>query len=262
MLTPQSLRPLTAACLSNLDGINHGFFTRAGGVSTGIYAGLNCGFGSNDDQMFVAENRARVASHLDPASTAVLTVHQVHSALAVQVSGHIPRNDLPKADAAVTATPGLVLGALAADCTPVLFADPVARVIAAAHAGWRGATGGILEATVDAMEALGARRENIRACVGPCINQASYEVGADFEQILVARDSANTAFFARFGANPKPHFDLPGFVLSRLEAACLGAVERQSPCTYKNESEFFSYRRATHRKETDYGRQISAIVLA
>ncbi len=255
------LKPLTAACLSDLSGMRHGFFTRAGGVSMGLYAGLNCGFGSNDDQALVAENRTRAARTLDPQSSSVLTVHQVHSALAVHVTGHIPRNDLPKADAAVTATPGLVIGALAADCAPVLFADPSAGVIGAAHAGWRGATGGIVEATVAAMERLGAHRADIRACVGPCINQMSYEVGTDFEEALVARDSANTAFFARLGRNPKPHFDLPGFVMSRLEAAGLGAIERQAPCTYANESEFFSFRRMTHRKDGDYGRQISAIVL-
>ena len=255
------LTPLTAACLTDLPGIRHGFFTREGGVSTGIYAGLNCGFGSNDDPALVGENRVRVASHLGSTVPAVLTLHQVHSAIAIAVDEHIPRLELPKADAAVTATRGLVIGALAADCAPVLFADPQAEVIGAAHAGWRGAAGGVVEATVAAMVRLGARREHIRASVGPCINQASYEVGRDFEADLVARDPANTAFFARLGTNPRPHFDLPGFVEAQLQRARIGAVERQTPCTYQNESLFFSFRRTTHRKQGDYGRQISAIVL-
>ena len=255
------LAPLTAACLADLPGIRHGFFTRDGGVSTGIYAGLNCGFGSNDDPALVGENRARVAGHLGSPVPAVLTLHQVHSAIAVTVDEHIPRLELPKADGAVTATRGLVIGALAADCAPVLFADPVAHVIGVAHAGWRGAVGGVVEATVAAMVRLGARREHIRASVGPCINQASYEVGRDFEADLVARDTANTAFFTRIGTNPRPHFDLPGFVEAQLRRARIGTIERVSPCTYENESLFFSFRRTTHRKQADYGRQISAIVL-
>ena len=255
------LAPLTAACLADLPGMRHGFFTRDGGVSTGIYAGLNCGFGSNDDPALVGENRARVAGHLGSPVPAVLTLHQVHSAIAVTVDEHIPRLELPKADGAVTATRGLVIGALAADCAPVLFADPEAQVIGAAHAGWRGAAGGVVEATVAAMVRLGARREHIRASVGPCINQASYEVGRDFEADLVARDTANTAFFTRIGTNPRPHFDLPGFVEAQLRRARIGTVERVSPCTYENESLFFSFRRTTHRKQADYGRQISAIVL-
>ncbi len=256
------LKPLTAACLTGLPGIRHGFFTREGGISGGIYAGLNCGFGSNDDPVHVAENRSRVARHLGGAQPGVLTVHQVHSASAVIANGDIPRAELPKADALVTLTRGLVIGALAADCAPVLFADPMAGVIAAAHAGWRGAVGGILEATVAAMEKLGARRDNIRAAVGPCINQANYEVGPDFEADLVARNSRNTQFFARIGTNPRPHFDLPGFVAAQLALARVGVIERQTPCTYADESLFYSFRRTTHRKQADYGRQISAIVLA
>jgi polyphenol oxidase len=256
------LKPLTAACLTGLPDIRHGFFTREGGVSTGIYAGLNCGFGSNDDPVNVAENRSRVARHLSDTAQTVLTVHQVHSATAVIAERDIARTELPKADALVTAARGLVIGALAADCAPVLFADPDARVIAAAHAGWRGAVGGILEATVAGMEKLGARRERIRAAVGPCINQASYEVGPDFEADLVARNSRNTQFFARMGTNPRPHFDLPAFVAAQLALARVGVIERQSPCTYANESLFYSFRRTTHRKQADYGRQISAIVLA
>ena len=261
-LATADLKPLTATCLSGLPGIHHGYFTREGGVSGGIYAGLNCGFGSNDEPAHVAENRGRVARHLSSNARTILTVHQIHSSICVTVEGDIARAELPKADGLVTRTPGLVIGALAADCAPVLFADPEARIIGAAHAGWRGAVGGILEATIAAMEKLGARRESIHAAIGPCISQANYEVGPEFEADLVARDPRNTAFFARIGVNPRPHFDLPGFVATQLTRARLAKVERQTPCTYANESLLFSYRRATHRKQSDYGRQISAIVLA
>jgi polyphenol oxidase len=252
------LAPLMAECLSGLPGISHGFFTRAGGVSTGIYAGLNCGLGSNDVAALVLENRRRVADHLYAGASEVLTVHQIHSANAVVLDRPIARADLPKADAAVTRIPGLVLGTLAADCAPVLFADPVAGVIGAAHAGWRGAVSGIIESTIAAMETLGATRANIRACVGPCINQHSYEVGETFRAHLTAHDQA---FLAPMGANLTLHFDLPRFVQARLMQAGIAISERQTPCTYDNESLFYSFRRTTHRKEPDYGRQISAIVL-
>jgi polyphenol oxidase len=257
MTDERALAPLSAICLSGLPGISHGFFTRAGGVSTGIYAGMNCGLGSHDDPALVLENRRRVADYLCGASE-VLTVHQIHSANAVVVDRPIARADLPKADAAVTATRGLVLGTLAADCAPVLFADPVAGVIAAAHAGWRGAVSGIVESTIAAMETLGATRANIRACVGPCINQLNYEVGEAFRAHLNADDQV---FLAPMGANQTVHFDLPGFVHARLVRAEIAQSERQTVCTYENESLFFSFRRTTHRKEADYGRQISAIVL-
>jgi polyphenol oxidase len=258
MINQRNLAPLTANCLSGLPGIHHGFFTRVGGVSTGIYAGLNCGLGSNDDPALVLENRRRVANHLYAGASEVLTLHQIHSANAVVVDRPVARADLPKADAAVTRTRGLVLGTLAADCAPVLFADPVAGVIAAAHAGWRGAVGGIIESTITTMETLGATRAHIRACVGPCINQHSYEVGEDFRAHLLTDDQA---FLASMGANQTVHFDLPGFVLARLMRAGIANSERQSPCTYDNESLFFSFRRTSHRNEADYGRQISAIVL-
>ena len=254
------LEPIIAECLTGA-GVRHGFFTREGGVSAGIYAGLNCGFGSSDAHESVAENRRRVAACLMPSASSVLTVHQVHSALAVVVERDIARGDLPKVDGLVTKTRGLVIGALAADCAPVLFADHEAGVIGAAHAGWRGAVGGIVEATVAAMESIGARRERIAACVGPCINQRNYEVGEGFKADLVARDPANAVYFVDAGASLLPHFDLPGFVAAQLEKARVGTIERQTPCTYENESLFFSFRRTTHRKESDYGRQISAIVL-
>lgn len=260
-------RPITASNLTALPGIRHGFFTRDGGVSTGIYASLNCGLGSSDDRDAVLENRARVARHLGSPRGEVVTVHQCHSAVAVVVEGPLPRDGLPKADAIVTRTPGLVIGALAADCTPVLFADPHARVVAAAHAGWRGAVDGVLEATIATMLSQGAERRRIQAAIGPCINQAAYEVGAEFEADFVARDPANTRFFARSTPEARPHFDLPGYVAARLSAAGLASVELRSECTRTTsnghgESKFFSYRGAQHRGEADYGRQISAIVVA
>ena len=255
------MEPITAECLQDMPGVRHGFFSRQGGVSGGIYASLNCGFGSSDDHASVAENRRRVAAHLMPAASTVLTVHQVHSAVAVVVDGDIARADLPKVDGLVTRTRGLVIGALAADCAPVLFADADAGVIGAAHAGWRGAVGGIVEATVSAMETIGANRANIRTCVGPCINQSNYEVGEAFMADVVTRDAAYAGFFARMGATDLPHFDLPGFVVRQLLQAQIGTIERQTPCTYENESLYFSFRRVTHREEPDYGRQISAIVL-
>ncbi len=254
---------LTARCLSGLAGIRHGFFTRAGGVSTGIYDSLNCGHGSDDAREAVTENRRRVAVALGQREAAqVLTLYQVHSATALVVDRALPREALPKADALVTRTRGLVVGALAADCTPVLFADPEAGVVAAAHAGWRGAFTGVLEATIATMEAEGARRASIRAAVGPCIGQDAYEVGPEFEAQFLAADPAYARFFRRASAEARPHFDLPGFVEARLQAAGLAAVERRSPCTFTNDSSFYSYRRTTRAKHPDYGRQISAIVLA
>ena len=254
-----------ADCLSDAaaaaSGIRHGFFTRQGGVSTGIYASLNCGLGSRDDTASVKINRGRVASALDHPGREVLTLYQVHSATALIVDAPFDGKP-PQADALVTNTPGVVIGALAADCTPVLFADPEARVVAAAHAGWRGAFGGVLEATIRAMEGLGAQPQRIRAAIGPCINQAAYEVGPEFEATFLEADPGNARFFERLGSGDRPYFDLPGFISARLSRAGLGMVEQKSSCTYENESLFFSYRRATHRKEPDYGRQISAIVLA
>lgn len=255
--------PLSAPSLAALPNIRHGFFTRHGGVSEGIYASLNCGHGSNDRTESVRENRRRVALALGQSSAdQVVTLYQVHSATALVVDRPLPRDALPKADALVTRTPGLVVGALAADCTPVLFADRQASVVAAAHAGWRGAFTGVLEATISAMEGLGATRAGICAAVGPSINQPAYEVGPEFEERFLAADPAFGRFFMRPTPESRPHFDLPGFVESRLQAARVGAVERCSPCTYAGDSRFFSYRRTTKAREPDYGRQISAIVLA
>jgi purine-nucleoside/S-methyl-5'-thioadenosine phosphorylase / adenosine deaminase len=254
--------PLAAENLKALSGIRHGFFTRQGGVSQGIYASLNCGLGSNDDTERVLENRRRVARHLGGNGEAVVTLYQEHGTTARDVTTIPPRDAPPHADAVVSATPGLVVGVLTADCTPVLFADADARVVAAAHAGWRGALGGIVESAIEEMERLGARRERISAAVGPCIGQAAYEVGPEFEAQFLSRNPEFGRFFARRNETARPHFDLPGFVTQRLNDARLGSVVNLATCTYENESLFFSYRRKTKLQEPDYGRQISAIVVA
>ena len=254
--------PLEAETLKALPGIRHGFFTRAGGVSQGVYASLNCGPGSNDASEHIVENRRRVGRHLSAASDGVVTVYQEHGTTALAVSGPVDRQALPHADAIVSKTPGLVIGVLTADCAPVLFADPEARVVAAAHAGWRGAVHGIIDSAVREMERLGAKRARIAAVVGPCINQEAYEVGPEFEAQFLSIDPASSRFFARSETGGRPHFDLPGFVAERLREAGIGSVARLTLCTYENESLFFSYRRKVHRNEADYGRQISAIVVA
>ncbi len=254
------LNPILSTSL-DVSGIRHGFFTREGGVSEGLYAGLNCGLGSKDETERVLENRARVARHLGGAKPEVLTVYQVHGDTAVRADGPIPRDALPKADAVVTTVPGLVIGVLTADCTPVLFADPQAKVVAAAHAGWRGAVSGIIESTIAEMEAAGARRDRIRVAIGPTISQAAYEVGPEFEAEVLALDAANRDFFMVPSPDAKAHFDLPGFAARRLGRLGLATVDPVAPCTYTNESLFFSFRRTTHRSEPDYGRQISAIVV-
>jgi purine-nucleoside/S-methyl-5'-thioadenosine phosphorylase / adenosine deaminase len=256
------LEPIEAVSLARLPGIRHGFFTRAGGTSRGIYASLNCGPGSADAPEQVAENRARVARHLAADHDDVVTLYQVHSATALSIDAPVSPSDRPKADAVVTRTPGLAIGVLTADCAPVLFADAQARVIAAAHAGWRGAVGGVLEATLAEMERQGGDRSRIHAAIGPAINQDSYEVGPEFEADLIKRCADNARFFARGGPSGRAHFDLPGYVENRLIAAGLREIERRTLCTYENESKLFSFRRSQHRAEVDYGRQISAIVVA
>ncbi len=253
------LKPLTADTLAALPGIAHGFFTRHGGVSQGDYASLNCGLGSKDDPAAVGENRARVATFLTACS--LITAHQVHSATAVIVERPWSVEERPRADAMVTAERGLALGVLTADCAPVLFADSQAGVIGAAHAGWRGAESGVLEATLAAMEKLGANRQHIQAAVGPCIGQPAYEVGWDFEQEFLRQDAENARFFVRQAPDARPHFDLAGYAAHRLAQAGVGSVPRPVPCTYARADDFFSYRRSQTRKEPDYGRQISAIVL-
>lgn len=251
------LSPLTTGTLHGTDMI-HGFFTRRGGVSAGIYDSLNCGPGSADDPAHIAENRTRVAQHLGIEPDRLLTLYQVHSSRAVTADAPWT-GDAPKADGIATATPGLAIGILTADCAPVLFADPEARVIGAAHAGWKGATSGILEATLDAMEKLGAARSRIAAAVGPAIAPASYEVKKDFIKAVSAADAEAGKFV--ISRDDGFRFDLPGYVKARLEGLGLAAVESSSLDTYADPERFFSYRRCVHAGKSDYGRQISAIAL-
>ena len=242
----------------SLDGTRHGFFTRKGGASSGVFAGLNCGAGSSDQTEIVAINRARVAQAMQVPPEALVSVHQVHSADVVTVTGPLS-GDKPRADAMVTDVPGLALAVLTADCQPVLLADAGAGVIGAAHAGWRGARDGVLEATVDAMIALGASRDGIRAVIGPSISQRAYEVGEEFLEDFLLDDPQNARFFAGGDGN-RPYFDLPGYGLHRLRAAGVQA-EWTRHCTYHDADRFYSYRRATHAREADYGRLVSVIRL-
>ena len=236
----------------------HGFFTRKGGASSGIFAGLNCGTGSSDQAEIVAINRARVAGAMGSDVDHLVTVHQVHSADVVAVNA--PLRDRPRADALVTATPGLVLAVLTADCQPVLFADARAGVIGAAHAGWKGAKDGVLEATLDAMEALGATRAGITAVVGPCISQTAYEVGQEFFEAFTDDTPDARRFFIN-GNGDRMLFDLPSYGLWRLRQAGVGHAEWTRHCTYRDPARFYSYRRTTHAGEADYGRLISVIRL-
>jgi len=241
-----------------LDGVAHGFFTRRGGASSGIFEGLNCGGGSSDQSEIVAMNRDRVADAMGVSPGRLVTVHQVHSAAAVTLDA--PPVDRPRADAIVTTAPGLAIAVLTADCQPVLFADREAGVVAAAHAGWRGALDGVLEATIEAMEEAGADRGNIRAVIGPSISQRAYEVGQEFFERFHDEDPTNGRFFVN-GVNGKFLFDLPGYGLARLRAAGVAEADWTRHCTYADPARFYSYRRATHKGEADYGRLISAIRL-
>lgn len=243
----------------NLGDVPHGFLGRRGGVSSGEMAGLNVGFGSGDDRTAIARNRQLAIAAVLPGAE-LATVHQVHSADAVMVDQPWPHDARPHADAMVTDRPGLLLGILTADCAPVLLADAEAGVVGAAHAGWRGALAGVTDATVAAVESLGAKRERIRAAVGPCIGNVSYEVDAKFRQGFLDDDAANARFFGD-GPAGKPHFDLGAYVAARLSDAGWGAVEALNLDTYADGERFFSYRRATHRGEADYGRQIALIAV-
>ena len=253
------ITPRLGSSLAMLPGVAHGFFTRAGGVSGGIYAHLNCGLGSKDDPAHVAVNRGRVAAHL--GASAIVTPYQVHGAAVIVAEKPWSRDDMPRCDAIVTRVPGLAIGVLTADCAPVLLAEPDARIVGAAHAGWRGAIEGVVEAAIDKMIALGARRERIAAAVGPCIGVAAYEVGPEFEARFVEHHPANTQFFERPVKGGKPHFDLSAYVVTRLRLARIARVDAIEACTFTNDSEFFSFRHAQAHKHADYGRQISAIVL-
>ncbi len=236
-----------------LGTVRHGFFTRKGGASSGIFQGLNCGPGSSDQAEVVAINQARVATAMDVAPDALVTLSQVHSPDVVTLDG-VPQGRLT-ADAMVTATPGIALGILTADCQPVLLADPAAGIVGAAHAGWRGAVAGVLESVVQAMRDLGA--SDIRAVIGPTISQRAYEVGPEMLDTFMAEDPDNSRFFAQ-GAGDRLMFDLPSFGLSRLRAAGVQA-EWTSHCTYSDAARFFSFRRTTHAGDADYGRLISVI---
>ena len=238
--------------------VRHGFFTRKGGASSGIFAGLNCGTGSSDLAEVVAINRARVARAMEVEPDCLLGVHQVHSADVVTATGPLP--GAQRADALVTNVPGLALTVLTADCQPVLFADPVAQVVGAAHAGWRGAKDGVLEATVTAMEALGATRAGIRAVIGPTISQQAYEVGPEFFETFTDDDPATRRFFIG-GSGDRFLFDLPGYGLWRLRNFGVDQSEWTHHCTYRDADRFYSFRRTTHAGEADYGRLISAIRL-
>jgi hypothetical protein len=251
---------ITHPALAALPGVRHGFFTREGGVSAGIYASLNCGVGSNDRREHVFENRARVAAALATAPDKLATPYQIHSAEAVTVTEVWSPGKAPKADAVVTDRPDIALGVGSADCGPTLFADAEARVIAAAHSGWRGALAGILESTVVAMQRLGARRERIVAVLGPTISQPNYEVGPELKQRFVDAEPANGRFFVPATRPDHYLFDLPGFIVARLTGAGV-AAQSIGLCTYADADRFFSYRRATHRGEADYGRLLSAITL-
>ena len=248
ILTSDSLAPF-----------RHGFFTRKGGASSGVFEGLNCGTGSTDQSEIVEINRRRVAEAMEAPVDQLVTVYQVHSPDVVVVEEPLTA-DKPKADAMVTKTPGLILAILTADCQPVLFADPRAGVVGAAHAGWRGALDGVLEATIDSMEALGAKRANITAVIGPSISQRAYEVGPEFLDDFLADDLDNSRFFTA-GAGDRMMFDLPAYGLHRMRRAGIGAAEWTRHCTYSDPERFYSYRRTTHAKEADYGRLISTIRL-
>ena len=241
-----------------LSGTPHGFFTRAGGASSGVFTGLNCGYGSSDQHDIVSINRERVAGALDVPPDHLVGVHQIHSADAVTVTG--PLGAPIKADGLVTATPGLAISVLTADCQPVLFADRQAGVIGAAHAGWKGALDGVLESTVRKMEELGATRANIAAVIGPSISQRNYEVGPEFRDRFLDADATFGRFFAK-GRDDRLHFDLPAFGLHRLRTCGVGRASWTRHCTYDDPARFYSYRRTVHKKEADYGRLIAAIRL-
>lgn len=252
---------ITADALSTLPGIRHGFFTRQGGVSGGIYGSLNCGVGSNDERANVLENRARVTTALGLAAASLATPYQIHSAEAVIVDEAWLPGEGPKADAVVTARPGIVLGVGTADCGPILFADPEARIIGAAHAGWKGAFTGIIEATLAAMTSLGARPERVVAVLGPTISAAAYEVGPEFRARYVDVAAGNAAFFTPSATPDHHYFDLPAYIGMRLRDAGVGHAEDLALCTYGDPERFFSYRRTTHRGEPDYGRLLHAITI-
>ena len=252
---------LQSSMLAESPGVRHGFFTRQGGVSTGIYASLNCGPGSADQPESVAANREMAMAELGLPASALCTVYQVHGCDVVTLEAPLPAGERPKADGLVTATPGLALGILAADCSPLLFADTRAGVIGACHAGWRGALYDVAEATIAAMEKLGARRAAIVGAIGPTIAQRSYEVGPEFPGPFLAEDPANEKFFAASPRQRHFQFDLPGYIEAKLRRLKIGLVDNLRRDTFSDPDRFYSYRRTTHAQEPDYGRQLSTIAL-
>lgn len=252
---------LQAASLSRLPGIRHAFFTRDGGVSDGLYCSLNGGLGSNDAVHNVEENRARMAAALGVTRGHLVTAYQTHSSDVVVAEVAWTRESAPRADAVVTRVPGLAVAVTTADCGPILFADAKARVVAAAHAGWKGALGGVIEATVACMERLGGARWRIVAALGPMIRQPNYEVGPDFVAQFLAADPSNARFFASSARAGHALFDLPAYIAMRLATAGIEMVEDSGQCTYADPERFYSYRRSTHRAEPDYGRHINAIAI-
>ncbi|MDJ0514307.1 MAG: peptidoglycan editing factor PgeF [Methyloceanibacter sp.] len=260
MATDDKLR-LQAGNLAEIDGLHHGFFTRLGGVSEGIYESLNCGVGSRDIPGAVNENRTRIARLLGTEPGNLATPYQTHSNVAVVADETWKPDARPEADAVVTATPGIVVGIVTADCAPVLLCDPEARVIGAAHAGWRGALSGIVEATVEAMNGLGAGEDRIVASIGPTISQGAYEVGEDYKARFLETEPDADTFFANDEGTGEPHFDLPAYVADRLRRVGVNQIYDLGICTYYDETRLYSYRRSQHHGEVDYGRQISAIVL-
>ncbi|NQV21370.1 MAG: peptidoglycan editing factor PgeF [Rhodospirillales bacterium] len=263
-MTPKQTPPerLVAGCLSSEEAVRHGFFGRRGGVSSGLYSSLNCGAGSDDAPENVRENRSRIMATLGLPASALRTVYQVHGRAVVRVDGTELWDTPPKADALVTATPGIALGILTADCVPVLFADTQAGVIGAAHAGWKGALLGVVEAALNEMVALGARRNTITAILGPSIGVDSYEVGPDFPEPFLMDDGRSKAYFGPSERTGHYMFDLGGYLEDQLKRANLGAVERISADTCADGERFFSYRRSTRRGEPDYGRELSVIALS
>jgi YfiH family protein len=255
-LPPRILHPLL-----DLPSIQHGFFTRLGGMSQAPYDSLNIGLGSKDNQDAVRENRSRVAASFDRDEKDLLTCYQVHSAIALTVDAPLALDARPEADGLVTGKAGLALGALSADCAPLLFADPINRVVASAHAGWKGALGGIIEATLTAMLAQGSDLRHIRCVVGPCIQQASYEVSADYEATFAKTDPDSPTFFITGHSPDKRFFDLPGYCLMRLKRAGVTMTASTGHDTCAQADMFFSNRRAFKTGESDYGRLISAIML-
>jgi YfiH family protein len=248
--------------LKSARSIRHGFFTRQGGHSEGLFASLNCGFGSGDDKPTVARNRAEVGEQLGIEGDKLLTAWQWHSADVIVADAPWDALKPPKGDAIVTTKPGLAIAVLTADCAPILFADAERGVVGVAHAGWKGALAGISDATIAVMEENGARRESMTAIIGPTISRDVYEVGPDFADQFIAEASDNADFFAPSTRSRHQMFDLPGYLRRRIARQGIGQVIDMALCTYSDEDRFYSYRRATHRQEKEYGRQISAIVLS